>query len=163
MTRVFRLVTTIRLTRKDTIAVSYLFSAIRYSNENQSINANTIQGVLRSARHRALGIPNRSRPAIRVIERPDHRFHTTSSPTTASTSSCIWALNSSLTYQLRRALISASYSHGVTGGSGLLAGAETDIATGSVSDQVTRTFNLAWNAGYSRNSGFAVGDRRNSD
>jgi hypothetical protein len=54
-------------------------------------------------------------------------------------------------------LISASYNHGVTGGSGLLAGAETDIATGSVSDQVTRTFNLAWDAGYSRNSGFAVG------
>jgi hypothetical protein len=146
-----------QLTHKDTIAVSYLFNAIRYSNENQSINANTIQGVYgrRVTGHLAFQIA--VGPQFVSSTSPITGSASTPSPTTASASNLYWALNSSLQYQLRRALISASYNHGVTGGSGLLAGAETDVATGSVSEQVTRTFNLAWTAGYSRNSGFAVG------
>ena len=75
---------------------------------------------------------------------------------TSSTSTVYWTLNASLQYQLRRAGLSASYNHGLTGGSGMLAGAETDIVTGSLSQQVSRTFNVSWNAGYSRNSGFGV-------
>ena len=146
-----------QLTRKDTIAVSYLFNAIRYSNENQSINANTIQGVYGRRVTGRLAFQIAVGPQFVSSTSPITGSTPTSSPTTTSTSSLFWALNSSLTYQLRRALISANYNHGVTGGSGLLAGAETDIATGSVSEQVTRTFNLAWNAGYSRNTGFAVG------
>ena len=137
--------------------MSYLFNAIRYSNENQSINANTIQGVYGRRVTGRLAFQIAVGPQFVSSTSPITGSTPTSSPTTTSTSSLFWALNSSLTYQLRRALISASYNHGVTGGSGLLAGAETDIVTGSVSEQVTRTFNLAWNAGYSRNSGFAVG------
>jgi hypothetical protein len=146
-----------QLNHKDTIAVSYLFNAIRYSNENQSINANTIQGVYgrRVTGHLAFQIAVGPQFVSSTI--PITGSGPTSSPTITSTSSLYWALNSSLQYQLRRALITASYNHGVTGGSGVLAGAETDIATGSVSKQVTRTFNLAWTAGYSRNSGFTVG------
>jgi hypothetical protein len=146
-----------QLTRKDTIAVSYLFNAIRYSNENQSINANTIQGSYgrRVTGHLAFQIA--AGPQFVSSTSPITSSAPTSGPTTTSTSSLYLAINSSFLYQLRRALITASYNRGVTGGSGLLAGAETDIVTGSVSEQVTRTFNLAWNVGYSRNSGFAVG------
>jgi hypothetical protein len=146
-----------QLTPKDTIAVSYLYNAIRYSNENQSINANTIQGVYGRRVTGRLAFQIAVGPQFVSSTSPITGSTPTSSPATASMSSLYWALNSSLTYQLRRALITASYNHGVTGGSGLLAGAETDIATGSVSEQVTRTFNVAWNAGYSRNSGFTVG------
>src|SRR5579863_384382 len=119
-----------QLTRKDTIAVSYLYNAIRYSNENQSINANTVQGVYgrRVTGHLAFQIA--IGPQFVSSTSPITGSTPTSSPTTASTSSLYWALNSSLTYQLRRASITASYNHGVTGGSGLLAGAETDIVTG---------------------------------
>jgi hypothetical protein len=60
-----------------------------------------------------------------------------------------------LQYQLRRAQISATYNHGVTGGSGVLAGAETDIASGTFNQQVSRTFNVGLSAGYSRNQGIA--------
>jgi hypothetical protein len=146
-----------QLTRKDTIAVSYLFNAIRYSNENQSINANTIQG---SYGRRVTG-----RLAFQVAVGPQFVSSTnpitgsapTSDPTTSSTSTLYWALNSSLQYQLHRALISATYNHGLSGGSGLLAGSESDIVTGSVGGQVSRTLNLTWNAGYSRNKGVTVG------
>jgi hypothetical protein len=146
-----------QLTRKDTIAVSYLFNGIRYNNLNQSINANTIQG---SYGRRVTG-----RLAFQIAAGP--QFVSSTSPITGSTSTTVsgtnsvsalyWSLNSSLTYQLHRASLAASYNHGVTGGSGLLAGAETDIVSGSVTKQVTRTFNFSWNAGYSRNKGFALG------
>lgn len=146
-----------QLTRKDTIAVSYLFGAFRYSNANQSINTNTI---LVSYGRRITG-----RLAFQVAAGP--QFTSSSSPITGSTSpsgpistsasAVNLALNTSLQFQLRRALLSATYSHGVTGGSGVLAGAETNVVFGSVSGQVTRKVQALWNAGYSRNDGFAVG------
>jgi hypothetical protein len=146
-----------QLTRKDTIAFSYLFGAFRYSNANQSINSNTIQG---SYGRRITG-----RLAFQIAAGP--QFTSSTSPITgsgspsgsssASASSVNLALNSSLQFQLRRALLSATYSHGVTGGSGVLAGAETNVVFGSVSGQVTRKVQAMWNAGYSRNDGFAVG------
>jgi hypothetical protein len=148
-----------QLTKKDTIAVSYLFGAYRYQDENQSINLNTIQG---SYGRRITG-----RLAFQIAAGP--QFVSSTSPITSSTSTpsspptggsqsaLYWTLNASLRYQLRRASLNATYNHGLTGGSGVLAGAETDIVTGSVSQQVSRTFNVSWNAGYSRNNGFAVG------
>jgi hypothetical protein len=145
-----------QFTRKDTIAVSYTFGAFRYSNLSQSINSNTIQG---SYARRVTG-----RLAWQIAAGPQFISSTnpivgstpaTGSPT-SSTSTVSWTLNTSLQYQLHHAGLSASYSHGLSGGSGILTGAETDIFTGSLSQQVSRTFNVAWSAGYSRNSGFGV-------
>ena len=65
-------------------------------------------------------------------------------------------LGTALQYQLKRVSISAAYNHGVTGGSGVLAGAVTDNFTGTVGRQVARTFSVSWNAGYSRNRGIQV-------
>jgi len=66
------------------------------------------------------------------------------------------SVNSALQYQLKRAAISAAYNHGITGGSGVLAGAVTDNFTGTISRQISRAFSLAWNIGYSRNRGIEV-------
>jgi hypothetical protein len=142
-----------QLTRKDTIAVSYVFSALRYNTLNQSINSNTIQG---SYGRRITG-----RLAFQIAAGPQFVSSTspitgTASSASGSVSSLYWTLNTSLQYQLRRAALSASYNHGVTGGSGVLAGAETDTFTGSINSQVLRTLNAGWNAGYARNKGFAV-------
>jgi len=146
-----------QLTRKDTIAVSYQFGAYRYSNLDQSINSNTIQG---SYGRRVTG-----RLAFQIAAGPQFVSSTspitTSTPSSGSTSSSVsavyWTLNSSLQYQLRRASLAATYNHYLTGGSGLLAGAETDIVSGSLTQQITRSFNVGWNVGYSRNKGFALG------
>jgi hypothetical protein len=146
-----------QLTRKDTIAVSYLFNGIRYNNLNQSINANTIQGSYGRRVTGRLAFQIAAGPQFVSSTSPITSSTSTTGPGTNSVSALYWSLNSSLTYQLHRASLAASYNHGVTGGSGLLAGAETDIVSGSVSKQVTRTFNLSWNAGYSRNKGFALG------
>ena len=152
-----------QLTPKDTIAVSYLFGAFRYSgNTGQSMNTNTI---LVSYGRRITG-----RLAFQVAAGP--QITSSSSPITGSASSAgrsarrdgvYLALNTSLLFQLRHALLSASYSHSVTGGSGVLAGAETNVAFGTVSGQVTRKVHALWNAGYSRNEGFAVGTSSAAD
>ena len=144
-----------QLTRKDTVAVSYNFSAFRYSNVDQSLNLNTIQG---SYARRVTG-----RLAFQIAAGPQFlssRFPITSSTSstssaTGSSSQLYWTLNAALQYQLRRAQISASYNHGVTGGSGVVAGAETDVASGAFNQQVSRTFNVGLTAGYSRNRGIA--------
>lgn len=151
-----------QLTRKDTIAVSYLFNGIRYNNLNQSINANTIQGSYGRRVTGRLAFQIAAGPQFVSSTSPITSAATSSSPGTSSVSALFWSLNSSLQYQLRRAALSASYNHGVTGGSGVLAGAETDIVSGAVSKQVTRTFNLAWDAGYSRNKGFTLGTTASS-
>jgi hypothetical protein len=141
-----------QLTPKDTIAASYLYSAYRYSNVNQSINTNTILG---SYGRRITG-----RLAFQIAAGP--QFVSSTFPITGSTSSesisgaastVNLQLTSALQYQLRRALLSAAYMRGFTGGSGLLAGAKTNVVTGSVSSQVRRTIHVLWNVGYSRNVG----------
>jgi hypothetical protein len=151
-----------QLTRKDTVAVSYNFSAYRYSNVDQSLNLNTIQG---SYARRITG-----RLAFQIAAGPQFlssRVPITSSTssTTTSSSQLYWTLNAALQYQLRHAQISATYNHGVTGGSGVLAGAETDMAQGSFNQQVSRTFNVGLSAGYSRNRGIAgsAGSEEQSD
>ena len=143
-------------TRNDTIAVSYSFSAFRYSNVDQSININTVQA---SYGRRVTG-----RLAFQIAAGP--QFVSSTSAITASTtapvstassvSALYWTLNTSLQYQLRRASLAATYNHGVSGGSGLLAGAETDVVSASVGSQVSRKLNVGWNVGYSRNKGFTV-------
>jgi hypothetical protein len=145
-----------QLTRKDTIAVSYQFSAFRYSNLDQSINSNTIQGSYGRRVTGRLAFQIAAGPQFVSSTSPITSSTAPTTPTSTSVSAVYWTLNSSLQYQLRRASLGASYNHGVTGGSGLLAGAVTDIVSGSVSEQVTRTFYASWNVGYSRNHGFAV-------
>jgi len=144
-----------QLTRKDTVAVSYNFSAFRYSNVDQSLNLNTIQG---SYARRITG-----RLAFQIAAGPQFvssRFPITSSTSsttsaTSSSSQLYWTLNAALQYQLRRAQISATYNHGVSGGSGVLAGAVTDVTSGAFNQQFSRTFNVGLTAGYSRNRGIA--------
>ena len=151
-----------QLTRQDTIAVSYLFNGIRYSNLNQSINVNSIQGSYARRVTGRLAFQIAAGPQVVSSTSPITSTTSSSGSGTSSVTALYWSLNSSLHYQLRRAGVSASYSHGVTGGSGVLAGAETDIVSGSVGEQITRTFNLQWSAGYSRNKGFALGTNTSS-
>ena len=144
------------LSRKDTIAVSYSFAAYRYSNVDQSLNLNTIQASYARRVTGKLAFQISAGPQFASSTFPITNSTSTATSGTTSTSQLYWTLNTALQYQLRRSSISASYNHGVTGGSGVLAGAETDVVTGSFNDQVARTFNVGFTAGYSRNKGFAV-------
>ncbi len=145
-----------QISRKNTVAVSYNFSAFRYSNVDQSLNLNTIQGSYARRVTGKLAFQISAGPQFASSTFPITSSTSSTATGTASTSQLYWTLNTSLQYQLKRGLISATYNHGVSGGSGVLAGSETDIATGTYSQRVSRTFNVDLNAGYSRNKGIAV-------
>jgi hypothetical protein len=149
-----------QLTRHDTIAVSYQFSAFRYSNLGQSINSNVVQGVYSRRVTGRLGFQVAAGPQYITSNTAITGLTPTATP--GSISSLYWTLNSSLTYALRRATFSGSYNHGVTGGSGVLVGAETDIVSGAISGHLARTLGAGVNFGYSRNDGFLVGDATQS-
>jgi hypothetical protein len=149
-----------QMSRANTLGLSYQFSSFNYSNFNQAIKTNT---VLVSYGRRITG-----RLAFQLAGGPDIAFLRTpitppagttggtGSGSTSSTTQVYGSFNTSLQYQLRRVGMTAAYSHGVSGGSGVLAGSVADTVTGSVNSQLSRTFSVGWNVGYSRNKGLAV-------
>jgi hypothetical protein len=147
-----------QLNRKDTIAVLYRFDAFRFSHVAQSINDHSVQ--LSYARRIA------GRLSFQLSAGPDFAFSQTPiSPQSApiivigkggNTTQFFWDVNAGLIYQLRRTALNLGYMHGVTGGSGVLAGAVTDGVSGSASRQLSQRVNAGWTIGYSRNTGLAV-------
>jgi len=146
------------LTRKDTIAASYTYTALRYSNYDQSIDEHTIQAAYARRVTGRLAFQIAAGPQIALFRTPipagtgSGGSDTPTGPTSSSTQ-LYWSLNSNLQYQWQRTGLNLSYDHGVTGGSGLLGGAVSDIASGSITRQMSRTFSSGLIAGYSRNHG----------
>ena len=147
------------MTRKDTIALIYQFTDFHYSNFDQSINLNTMQV---SYGRRVTG-----RLAFQIASGPQFaRFQTpitssvggvgSGSPTAGPTTQVYWSLDSSLQYGFNRTNVGAHYSHGVSGGGGVLAGSVADVVDGSVERQWTRTLKASGTVGFSRNSGLGV-------
>lgn len=64
-----------------------------------------------------------------------------------------WAMHDALTYQGRRTGLSLSYAHGLTGGSGVLFGAQSQIITVTLNRRLTRFWTASFTSGYARNSG----------
>ncbi len=143
-----------QMTHKDTVAIFYRFTGYRYSGFNQSINDNSVQV---SYGRRVTG-----RLAFKIQGGPDIAFVTQPLTTTTSTSASpssghsqvlYWSLYTTVNYQLERIGIGASYSHGVNGGSGVLAGAIADTVEGNVSRQLTRQLTGSASFGYAHNTG----------
>ena len=147
------------LTRKDTIAAHYTYTAVRYSNFNQSIDEHTIQGSYARRVTGRLAFQIAVGPQVAVFQIPipsGSGSGGSGAPASASTR-LYWSLDTNLQYQLQRTGLDLSYRHGVSGGSGVLGGAVTDIASGSAIRQMSRTFSSGLTAGYSRNRGLAIG------
>ncbi|MGC2331961.1 MAG: hypothetical protein WA581_10945, partial [Candidatus Acidiferrales bacterium] len=143
------------LTRKDTLAMFFTYSAFRYSNFNQSINDYTIEASYARRVAGRLAFQIAAGPQIAVSKTPiTSGSGSSGSGTLASSSTALyWSLNTSLQYQLRRVGLRVSYYHGVDAGSGVLGGAVADIVSGSATRQMSRTFSSGVTAGYSRNTG----------
>ena len=148
-----------QVTRKDTLAVLYTFSGFRYSNFDQSINDHT---VWISYARRVTG-----RLAFQVAAGPQFVMSRvpiggnaepgSSGPGAGMNSTQIlWSLNTAVQWQPNRTALNLTYNHGVSGGSGVLAGSISDVVTGSAARQVSRTFSDALTVGYSRNQGLAT-------
>lgn len=157
-----------QLNRTDSIAVSYQFSAFRYGNFNQSINNNT---VMVSYGRRLTG-----RLAFQVSAGPDFAFLRTPISTgaggggtgsgtsgaggagaaTSSIQQIYWSVNTAVHYQMQRASLGLSYTRGISGGSGVLAGSVSDAVSGNATRQLSRTTNGSLNFGFAHNSGLSV-------
>jgi len=149
------------LNRKDTVALFYRFDAFRYSHIPQSINDHSVQV---SYARRITG-----RLAFQVSAGPDFAFSQTpikggtatrgtvgSVASTGKTTQFLWDLNTTFDYRLRSAALGLTYSHGVTGGSGVLAGSVADNVSGSATRRLTRLLDATGTIGYSRNTGVAI-------
>lgn len=140
--------------RKTTISASYLFNAFRYSNGSQSIDNHSLQV---SYTRRVVG-----KMSFQVSAGPDYAISrvplsaSAIGSTLGNTTQWMWDANVDLTYRVRRSELGALYSHGVTAGSGVLAGSVTDVFTGTADRQFTRTFYGQLTTGFSRNSGLAL-------
>ena len=115
------------MTRRDTIAVIYHFDELRYRSISPTIENHTVQV---SYAHRVTG-----RLAFQAAAGPEISFYPNSlvagGTATDSTSHVSWSMNTTLTYQQKeRTSLSLTYSHGVTGGSGVFLGAQSDQVIG---------------------------------
>jgi len=144
-----------QISKADTIGVSYVYDGIRYSNFAQSIDTNT---VLLSYGRRVTG-----RLAFQIAAGPQYAMFATGLScgatevsTCGSTNDLLWSLNTTLSYKLERTAFFATYSHGVTNGSGVLAGAIGDTVLGTVTRQISRTLTGNFQVGYARSKGLPV-------
>jgi hypothetical protein len=142
-----------QVTAKTTVAVFYRFDAFRYSNNTQSINDHSIQASYARRVVGKLAFQLSGGPDITISQAP---ISGSSTGATGKTTQFSWVANAILTYQLRRSQLQAAYSHGVTGGSGVLAGSINDQVSASASRGITPRLNAAWSVGYSRNTGPAL-------
>jgi hypothetical protein len=131
-----------KLSKKDTIGVLYRFSGFRYLGQPQAIEDHVAQI--------AYGRKITGRLALQLFagpERTNFRLHTL-----GFTDRTSGAGGATLTYALSRTNFSVNYNHGVSGGSGVFTGSNTDIMQGSVSHQLSRLWHGNISFGYSRNS-----------
>jgi hypothetical protein len=145
------------LTRKDTIAVLYTYTAVRYGNFDQSINEHTIQGSYARRVTGRLAFQIAAGPQITQFRIPiPNGTGSSGSETSAGSNQLSWSLSANAQYQWQRTGLGLSYDHGVNAGSGLLGGSDADVVSGGVTRAMSRTFSSGATAGYSHNHGLAI-------
>ena len=129
------------LTSADTLGVQYRFSGYRYLGNPQAINDQVVQFMYG---HKISG-----RIALQLFGGPD--VTTLRVPVNNSTNRLSGSGGANLTYALNRGSMALSYDHGISGGSGVFAGAITDQLQFSLARQLSREWAANLNVGYSRN------------
>ncbi len=133
------------ITRRDTVAVLYRFNAIRFNGVSGAINDNLVQF--------AYGRSITNRLAFQVAAGPE--VDSFQNPGIANQSRVTASVNSGLTWQTDNSSISSTYSHGLTGGGGVLTGAETDQLQTTFARRLTRTLRGSVGGGYAWNRGIS--------
>jgi len=152
-----------QMTRKDTLGVLYHFTAYRYSSFNQSINDHVVQLSYARRVTGKLAFRISAGPEIASFQTPimgpgsGGTGGTGATALTSASTNLYWSLSSSVNYQMHRTGLGLSYSHGVSGGSGVQAGSVSDTVNGNVSRPLSRTYSGTFSGGYARNSGLTVG------
>src|SRR6266436_1489481 len=129
------------LTSADTLGVQYRFSAYRYIGNPQAIDDQVVQFMY--------GRKVTGRLALRLHGGPDVTAFRV--PINNSTNRVSGSGGANLTYALNRGSLALSYDAGISGGSGVFAGAITDQLQFSLARQLSREWAANLNVGYSRN------------
>jgi hypothetical protein len=140
-----------QITRKDTISLIYGYSGFRYSNSDQSMDTHTISVAYSRRVTGRLAFQVTSGPQLVFSQFPVSG--TAESANSGTTSQVYWSAQTALQYQLRQAQLGVTYYHGVSGGSGVLAGSLADTLAATASRQLSRTTTGVVDFGFSRNSG----------
>ncbi|HEY6389199.1 MAG TPA: hypothetical protein VIX91_26255, partial [Candidatus Acidoferrum sp.] len=119
------------LTRKDTVGIAYRFTAFHYPGEPQALGDHVGQFVY--------GRKITGRLALKLAGGPE--VTTFRVAIGGSTQKIAASGNAALTYALARSSIALTYAHGVSGGSGVFTGSNTDQANATWTRQLTRVWN----------------------
>ena len=129
------------LTSADTLGVQYRFSGYRYIGNPQAIDDQVLQFMY--------GRKITGRIALQLFGGPD--VTTFRVPVNSSTNRVSGSGGASLTYALSRGSMALTYDRGISGGSGVFAGANTNQLQFSLGRQLSREWAASLNLGYSRN------------
>jgi hypothetical protein len=129
------------LSRKDTMSISFNYGRFMFGNSSPSFESEGLQ----------FGYGRRitNRVSFQIGAGPQFQMFTL--PLKGPTTIVSWALSTSANYTRGSFNASASYSHGLSGGSGVLNGAESDAVSGSVSKAFNRDWNGSGGFGFSKN------------
>jgi hypothetical protein len=141
------------LTRQDSIGMFYRFSAFHYPDQavaygDQSVNL-------------AYGRKLTGRLALQLNVGPDFTHNRLATNTTNSTTHGVNA-GANLTYSFRNGGFNVSYSHALSGGSGVLVGATGDMLNFGANRKLGRIWSGQINGGYSHSAPIANGPQTNS-
>lgn len=118
------------VTRKDTVAITYAHSWVRFSGVNREI---LNRGLMLSYGRRITGKLALELSAGSLV-------NMVAKPMGGSTTHAFWSTYDSLQYQFRKGNLGFSFMRYMTGGSGLLLGAETNLAQMTLGHQLPRRF-----------------------
>jgi hypothetical protein len=149
-----------QLSEHNTIALLYGFNQFRFSNSDQLIDSHSVQA---SFARRVTG-----RLSFQIGAGPEFTVFTNGGSSsgsgtgiglgasTGSSTQVNWSLNSAVIYQYQRTALNLAYSHGVSSGSGVVAGALRDTVTGGLTRRMSRTFSSGLTVGYARNQTLSI-------
>jgi hypothetical protein len=132
-----------QLTKKDSIGLSYLFSRFSYIGNPQAIDDQVIS--------LAYGRKITGRMALQGYGGPE--ITTFAIPLGNETRRISGSGGATLTYQFSKSGLDLSYSHAVSGGSGVFAGASTDQIQTGLGRNFGRALQAHVNFGFARNKG----------
>jgi len=141
------------LNRQDTIGAFYRFSAYHYPGQPEAHGDHSF--------NLAYGRKVTGRMALQLYAGPDF---TTSRITATNADSLNYGVNvgANMQYAFRNSGITLNYSHGISGGSGVLTGSSGDQVNSSVTHQLTRIWSGQLNVGYSHNTPIGLAAQTNT-
>jgi hypothetical protein len=129
------------LSKGDSIGIVYRFSGFHFSGEPQALGNHVANFVYSKKIVQRLALTLSGGPQITTFRVPIGNSSNTISASGGVT----------LTYAVPHGGVNLSYYHGLTGGSGVLLGSNSDVVTVTLTRQLTREWSGNVNFGYSRN------------